>query len=141
MKTEIMSILPIAFQCLHVLFAVVWLGTLIDSELFLWPLLTRLKALNVQEAMRAGSERRKTAVINVGTVVTGYIRGGVDGVFDRLFSLYGVLFLSAAVVATTIIVWWLCKPSRDRPVGWRLYYPSFAVIFGLMIGMRIYSPH
>ena len=48
-----MSPLLIALQSVHVLFAVVWLGTLIDSELFLWPLLTRLNALHVQEEMRS----------------------------------------------------------------------------------------
>ena len=141
MRTEIMPALPIALQCLHVLLAVVWLGSLIDSELFLWPLLKRINAMNVQDELRAPRERKRIGIIIVGTLITGYLRGAVDGVFDRLFSLYGVLFLSAAVVATTVVVWWLVKPTRDRPVGWRLYYPSFAIIFALMVGMRIYSPH
>jgi hypothetical protein len=141
MKTEIMPALPIALQVLHVLFAVVWLGSLIDSELFLWPLLKRINAMNVQDELRSPRERKRTGVIIVGTLITGYLRGAVDGVFDRLFSVYGVLYLLAAVVATTVVVWWLVKPTRDRTFGWRLYYPSFALIFALMVGMRIYSPH
>ena len=141
MRTEIMPALPIALHCLHVLFAVVWLGSLIDSELFLWPLLKRINAMNVQDELRSPRERKRIGIIIVGTLITGYLRGAVDGVFDRLFSLYGVLYLSAAVVATTVVVWWLVKPTRDRTFGWRLYYPSFAIIFALMVGMRIYSPH
>ena len=135
-----MSALPIALQILHLLFAIVWLGSLIDSELFLWPLLKRIGALNVQDELRSPRERRRTGVIVVGTLITGYLRGAVDGVFDRLFSVYGVLYLTAAVVATTLVVWWLVKPTRDRK-GWKLYYPSFGVIFGLMVGMRIFAPH
>lgn len=141
METEIMPALAIALQCLHVLFAVVWLGSLIDSELFLWPLLKRINAMNVQDELRSPRERKRTGIIIVGTLVTGYVRGAVDGVFDRLFSIYGVLYLSAAVVATTLVVWWLVKPTRDRTFGWRLYYPSFAIIFALMVAMRVYSPH
>jgi hypothetical protein len=141
MKTEIMPALPIVLQCLHLLFAVVWLGSLIDSELFLWPLLKRINALNVQDELRSPRERKRTGVIILGTLITGYLRGAVDGVFDRLFSVYGALYLSAAVIATTLVVWWLVKPTRDRPIGWRLYYPSFGLIFALMVGMRIYSPH
>lgn len=71
MHTEIMSALPIALQCLHLLFAVVWLGTLIDSELFLWPLLARLNAMNVQDELRSKRERRKTGVIILGTLSLG----------------------------------------------------------------------
>jgi uncharacterized membrane protein len=141
MKAELMSNLTILLQSVHVLFAVVWLGTLIDSELFLWPLLTRLGALNVQDEMRSKKERRKTAVIIYTVLFSGYLRGVVDGVFDRLFSLYGVLFLCASVLVTTVVVWWSCKPTRDRPIGWRLYYPSFALIFILMVAMRVYTPH
>lgn len=141
MKTETLSALSIAMQCMHLLFAVVWLGSLIDSELFLWPLLKRINAMNVQAELRSSRERRRIGVIIVGTLITGYLRGAVDGVFDRLFSLYGVLFLSAAALTTTTVVWWLCKPTRDRTLGWRLYYPSFALIFALMVGMRVVSPH
>jgi len=141
MNTEIMPALAIVLQTLHVLFAVVWLGSLIDSELFLWPLLKRINAMNVQDELRAPRERKRTGVIILGTLITGYLRGAVDGVFDRLFSIYGVLYLCAAVVATTLVVWWLVKPTRDRTFGWRLYYPSFAIIFGLMVAMRIFSPH
>jgi uncharacterized membrane protein len=136
-----MSPLLIALQSVHVLFAVVWLGTLIDSELFLWPLLTRLNALHVQEEMRSKRERRKNGVIIFTTLITGYLRGAVD-VFDgNLFTLYGVLYLCAAVWAIMMVVWWACKPTRDRKIGWGLYYPSFAVIFALMIAMRVFSPH
>ena len=141
MHTEIMPNLTIVLQALHVLFAVVWLGTLIDSELFLWPLLTRMNALNVQDEMRSTRERRKNGVIIFGTLITGYLRGALDVFDERLFTLYGVLYLLAAVWAIMLVVWWACKPTRDRKIGWRLYYPSFAVIFALMIALRVYSPH
>jgi hypothetical protein len=42
----------------------------------------------------------------------------------------------AAIVGVSMITWWLNFPSRDRRVGWRLYYAGFGVIFALMVALR-----
>jgi uncharacterized membrane protein len=134
--------LDVILQALHLLFAVFWLGSLLYTEIILWPELRKIGQLGtVQGALRTVKVRQRIGIAIVGTIVTGYARGIADGVFDRLFTPYGVMFVLAAIVGIATMVWWLNFPTRDRKIGWKLFYSSFAVLFALMIGLRFYAPH
>jgi uncharacterized membrane protein len=129
--------LNVILQALHLLFAAFWLGSLLYTELILWPELRKIGQLaTVQGPLRTAKVRKRIGIAIVGTLVTGYARGVSGGVFDRLFSPYGVLFLLAAIITIATTVWWLNFPTRDRKIGWRLFYSSFVVIFALMIALR-----
>jgi len=136
-----MTLLNVTLQSLHLLFAAFWLGSLLYTELILWPELRKMGQLAaVQGELRKVQIRRQIGIAIVGTIVTGFARGAAAGAFDRLFSPYGVMFLGAAVVGIATMVWWLSFPTRDRKIGWRLFYSSFVVLFALMIGMRFHAP-
>src|SRR5689334_7019124 len=100
--------LLVSLQVLHLLFAIYWFGSLLYTEIILWPRLRMAGMLTeVQGQLRAPELRRIQAIPIVGTILTGYARGAVGGVFDRLYSVYGMLFIAAAVVGTAMIIWWL----------------------------------
>lgn len=126
------------FDALHLLCAVFWFGSYLYTEIVLWPKLREAGMLApVQGALRNVSTRRLNAIFVVGTIVTGYVLGILRGVADRLQSPLGILFVLAAFTGFSMLVWWLIFPSRDRKIGWRLYYSGFWVIFALMIGLRV----
>jgi len=136
-----MTWVDVTLQSLHVLFAAFWLGSLLYTELILWPQLRKMGQLQaIQGELRKVQIRRQIGIAIVGTIITGFARGATAGVFMQLFSPYGVMFLSAALVGIATMVWWLSFPTRDRKIGWRLFYSSFVVLFALMIGMRFHSP-
>jgi uncharacterized membrane protein len=136
-----MSWLNVTLQSLHILFAAFWLGSLLYTELILWPELRKLGQLQaVQTELRKVRIRQQIGIAIVGTIVTGFARGAAAGVFERLFTTYGVLYLTAALVGIATMVWWLSFPTRDRKIGWRLFYSSFVVLFALMIGLRFHAP-
>jgi uncharacterized membrane protein len=136
-----MTWVNVTLQSLHVLFAAFWLGSLLYTELILWPQLRKMGQLQaIQGELRKVQIRRQIGIAIVGTIITGFARGATAGVFMQLFSPYGVMFLSAALVGIATMVWWLSFPTRDRKIGWRLFYSSFVVLFALMIGMRFHSP-
>jgi uncharacterized membrane protein len=136
-----MTWLNVILQGLHMLFAAFWLGSLLYTELILWPELRKIGQLQtIQGELRKVQIRRQIGIAIVGTIVTGFARGATAGVFEQLFSTYSVMFLTAAVVGIATMVWWLSFPTRDRKIGWRLFYSSFVVLFALMIGMRFHSP-
>ena len=126
------------FDTLHLLCAVFWFGSYLYTEIVLWPKLREAGMLApVQGTLRNVSTRRLNAIFIVGTIVTGYVLGILRGAADRLQSPLGVLFVLAAFTGFSMLVWWLIFPSRDRKIGWRLYYSGFWVIFALMIGLRV----
>ena len=136
-----MTWVNVTLQSLHVLFAAFWLGSLLYTELILWPQLRKMGQLQaIQGELRKVQIRRQIGIAIVGTIITGFARGATAGVFMQLFSPYGVMFLIAALVGIATMVWWLSFPTRDRKIGWRLFYSSFVVLFALMIGMRFHSP-
>ena len=136
-----MTWVNVTLQSLHMLFAAFWLGSLLYTELILWPQLRKIGQLQaIQGELRKVQIRRQIGIAIVGTIVTGFARGATAGVFTQLFSAYGVMFLSAALVGIATMVWWLSFPTRDRTIGWRLFYSSFVVLFALMIGMRFHAP-
>jgi uncharacterized membrane protein len=141
MSTSAFSNVGLALQGLHLLCATLWLGSLVYTEWILWPHLRELGLESLRAKLRSIRMRQKMGIAIVGTLVTGYARGAVDGVFDRLMTPYGVLFLVAAILVTASVVWWLMFPTRDRKLGWHLYYASFVPVFVLMIAMRAYAPH
>jgi hypothetical protein len=127
----------VMFQALHLLCATFWLGSLLYTEIVLWPRLRGAGMLtSVQGELRSVAARRIMATFIVGTIVTGFVLGVLEGVTERLQSRFGVLFVLAAIVGVSMITWWLNFPSRDRRVGWRLYYAGFGVIFALMVALR-----
>jgi hypothetical protein len=132
-----MEILNVSVHGLHILCAAFWLGSLLYTELIMWPRLRAVGQLQpMQGALRTVRVRQQVGIFIIGTTVTGYARGALAGVFDNLFSPYGLLFLLAAIVTTATTVWWVSFPTRDRKIGWRLFYSSFFVIFALMVAMR-----
>jgi hypothetical protein len=125
-------------DALHLLCAVFWFGSYLYTEIVLWPKLREAGMLApVQGALRTVSIRRLNAIFIVGTIVTGYVLGILRGAADRLQSPLGIMFVLAAFTGFSMLVWWLIFPSRDRKIGWRLYYSGFWVIFALMIGLRV----
>lgn len=132
-----MSTLSAILQAAHLLCATLWIGSLIYTEWVLWPQMRELGYGSLRPRIRSMKMRRKMGIAIVGTLLTGYLRGWVDGVFDRIFSTYGALFLLSAIIVTASVVWWLHFPTRDRKVGWFLYYASFALVFPLMIALRV----
>lgn len=131
------SVLVIALQAIHLLFAIFWFGSLLYTELVLWPKMRGINLLaEVQAPLRNPSGRLLIAIPVVGTIVTGYARGAVDGVFDKLFTLYGLFFVIAAICGTSMIVWWASFPPRTMKTSWRMFYSGFWVLFALMLGLR-----
>jgi hypothetical protein len=132
-----MTALVICLQVAHLLCAIFWFGSLLYTELILWGRLRALGQLqNVQGELRSPGVRRLMGISIVGTVVFGYLRGVAGGALDRLFTPYGVMFVSAAIVGTAMLVWWLHNPPRTLKNSWRSFYSGFWVLFALMIGMR-----
>jgi hypothetical protein len=126
------------FQALHLLCAIFWFGSLLYTEISLWPRLRAAGLLEpVQAELRNVASRRVMAVFVVGTIVTGFVLGILRGAAAGLQSQFGVLFVLAAFTGVSMLIWWLNFPSRDRRVGWRLYYSGFWVIFALMIALRM----
>lgn len=129
--------LTVSLQALHLLCAILWFGSLIYTELILWPRMRRAGLLaTVQGELRSVTVRKMMAVSIVGTIVLGFARGAAGGVFDRIATPYGTMFVLAAIVGTSMMVWWSSFPTRDRVWSWRLYYSGFWVLFALMLGMR-----
>ena len=76
-----MNSLTISLQALHLLCATLWFGSLIYTELILWPRMRRVGLLSaVQGELRSVSVRKLMAVSIVGTVVLGFARGAAGGV-------------------------------------------------------------
>ena len=132
--------IDILLHSVHLLFAIFWFGSLLWTELILWPQMRLIGQLEtVQGGLRGVAVRKMTAISIVGTIVTGFARGVVGGVFDRLYTPYGVMFLIAAVVGVAMLAWWATFPDRSLKRGWRMYYSSFWVVFATMVGMHFYS--
>ncbi len=131
--------IDILLHSVHLLFAIFWFGSLLWTELILWPQMKLIGQLEaVQGGLRGVAGRKLMAISIVGTIVTGYARGVVGGVFDRLYTPYGVMFLISAVVGVAMLVWWATFPVRSLKLGWRLYYSGFWVLFAMMVGMHFY---
>lgn len=127
----------ITLQVLHLLCATLWFGSLIYTEIILWPRLRAVGQLEqVQRELRYGGGRKIMRVAIIGTVVFGFLRGIAGGVLERLYTPYGVMFMAAAVVGTSMLMWWLHNPARTFKTSWRLFYTGFWVLFALMIGLR-----
>jgi len=132
-----MQALVISLQALHLLFAIYWFGSLLYTELMLWPQLRKAGMLtDVQSELRSPKIRRLLAIPIIGAVFTGYARGVAGGVFDRLYTMYGLFFVLAAFVGVSMVVWWATFPPRTMKNSWRLFYSGFWVAFALMIGLR-----
>lgn len=128
------------FQALHLLCAVFWLGSLLYTEIVLWPRLRAAGMLEpVQAQLRNVTARKILAIFVVGTIVSGFVLGILRGAVDRLQTQFGVLFVSSAFVGVSMLTWWANFPARDRKLGWRLFYSGFCVIFVLMIALRMRS--
>jgi hypothetical protein len=111
------------FDALHLLCAVFWFGSFLYTEIVLWPKLREAGMLaTVQGTLRNVSSRRLSAIFVVATIVTGYVLGILLGAADRLQSPLGMMFVLAAFAGFPMLVWWLSFPSRDRKMGWCLYY-------------------
>ena len=91
--------LDVTLHLIHLVFAIFWFGSYMWTELILWPQMQKAGHLeNVQGALRSVAVRQITAIGIVGTILSGYIRGIAAGVFDRIYTPYGVMFLISAVV-------------------------------------------
>lgn len=133
-------IIEVALHSVHLLCAIFWFGSLLWTEIILWPQMRKSGQLeSVQGALRSVAGRKVQATAIAGTIITGFARGVVGGVFERLYTPYGVMFLLSAVLGVAMLVWWSTMPSRSLKLGWRLYYISFWPVFGMMVGMHFTS--
>lgn len=129
--------LDVTLHAIHLLFATFWFGSYMWSEAILWPQMQKAGHLEaVQGGLRSVTVRQITAIGIVGTILSGYVRGVAGGVFDRLYTPYGAMFLVSAVVGVWMIAWWSTFPARSLKWGWRAYYGGFWVLFAMMVGMR-----
>ena len=129
--------LEVTLHFIHLLCAIFWFGSYMWSEAILWPLMQKAGILeSVQGGLRSVYGRQLQAIAIAGTVVSGFLRGVVGGVFDRIYTPYGVMFLVSAVVGVWMLAWWGTFPQRSLKWGWRLYYSSFWVLFALMVGLH-----
>lgn len=132
-----MLILSFLFHCLHIVCATFWVGSLLYTELILWPRLRASGQLEqVQGELRQVAARKVMAIFIVGTIATGYLRAIFGGAFDRLFSLYGQFFVVGSLIGIAMMVWWACFPPRSMRLGWRSFYASFWLVLLAMVGMR-----
>src|SRR5262245_59187271 len=100
--------LVVILHTIHIVFAMFWVGSLLYTEIVLWPQMRMIGRLaEVQGPLREPSVRVIVGIPNVGTVLFGYLRGVADGVLDRLDTAYGVVFILAAVWGIAMIAWWL----------------------------------
>ena len=130
---------PIVFALhyLHIVCAAFWIGALMYTELVLWPRMRAVGQLEpVQSNLRAAGVRKWMAFFIVGTIATGYGRALAAGVFDRLFTPYGLYFLLGSLGGVWMMVWWASFPPRTMKIGWRLFYASFWPVLGFMVAMR-----
>lgn len=145
-----------ALQWLHVLFAVLWFGSILFTNLIVFPELHRLPPEHetaVRTRLSSGVGRRNTLIMSSGTVGLGIIRGLTGGVLGSLATPYGITFVIAAVIGISMVAWLMFNPYRIRlqhlPSGperemalhrqkliSRMYLAGFPVIFTLMIAMR-----
>lgn len=129
--------LDVTLHAIHLLFATFWFGSYMWSEAILWPQMQKAGHLEaVQGGLRSVAVRQITAIGIVGTILSGYVRGVAGGVFDRLYTPYGAMFLVSAVVGVWMIAWWSTFPVRSLKWGWRAYYSGFWVLFAMMVGMH-----
>ncbi len=135
-----MHLLMIGLQVVHVGMASFWLGTIVLSDVFLWPAMQAMGLkTQVQQGLLRGPLAKTMYVVATGTVLTGYLRGWAGGAFDHLYSLYGVFFVLAGLLGVFATVWWLCGRARAGP-GRTVWLCSMAGMFLLMIGLRFTAP-
>jgi hypothetical protein len=129
--------LTIVFHTLHIICAAFWFGSLLYTEIILWPRLRAAGQLeSVQKELRSIKARKLMGVFIVGTIVFGFLRGVTGGAIDRLYSPYGIMFVVAGLGGTSMLIWWISFPTRDRKIAWRMFYSGFWLMLALMIGMR-----
>lgn len=152
----LLTIALAVLQWVHVIFAVLWFGSILFTNLILFRELHRLPP-DLESAVRtrlsSGSGRRNTLIMASGTVGLGIVRGLTGGVLDSLATPYGMTFIAAGVIGISMVAWLVLNPYRTRlqrmPPGPeretqlrrqnvfnRLYLAGFPVIFTLMIAMR-----
>jgi uncharacterized membrane protein len=150
---------PIALfflQWLHVVFAILWFGSVLFTNIVLFPGLKTLAPRDeaaVLALLRTGRGYRTALVMSIGTVSLGILRGVVGGVLQSLDTAYGVTYLAALVIGLAMVGWLLFNPFRLRLQSMQpspeadllarrqqlfsnVYLAGFPVIFTLMIAMR-----
>lgn len=150
---------PIALfvlQWLHVVFAILWFGSVLYTNIVLFPGLKTLGAEDeaaVLALLRTGRGYHTTLVMSIGTVSLGILRGIVGGALQSLDTAYAVTYLAALAIGLAMVGWLLFNPFRRRLQSLRpgpeadllarqqqlfgkVYLAGFPVIFTLMIAMR-----
>ncbi len=129
--------LILAVHWLHVFCGIWWFGSLIYSRLVVYP---RLRAVGgdleatVRKAVTSGRAGQITIAVAIGTVGLGIVRGLLDGVLERLTTLYGLTYLAALVVGVLMVVYLI--GNWDSKLLNRLYVAAFPTMFTLMVLLR-----
>jgi len=95
-----------ALQWLHIFGGIFWFGSVLTADFILLPTLRNLRAETREEFFRAfvnGAGPKIVAWIAAGTIALGVIRGIVGGVLGNLPSPYGVTWIAAFVVGSTLL--------------------------------------
>jgi uncharacterized membrane protein len=145
-----------ALHWLHVVFAILWFGSVLFTNLVLFPglrTLSRDEGAAVLALLRTRKAYHMTLTMSIGTVSLGIIRGIAGGVLQVLDTAYGLTYLAALVIGLAMVGWLLFNPFQRRlqnmppgPVADRVarreqlfskvYLAGFPVIFTLMVAMR-----
>jgi uncharacterized membrane protein len=136
-NAEWMLVLNYVLHYAHVLCVTFWVGSLLYSEIVLWPALVKTGTLPlVQGELRHIKNRRIVGFFIVGTIVSGLARAVANGSLERLYTPYGACLVAGALVGVWMMTWWLCFPPRSMKWAWRAFYASFWIVLALMFAMR-----
>ena len=125
-----------AVQWLHVFFGVVWFGSITYNNFILWPDLKSKGMLTAAKAAgHEGRGKHMTAVLSIGTVGLGTLRGILGGALQDPFGVYGFTYLIALVIGLAMAIGVNAGWYKDS-YGRAFYLVGFPTMFTLMIAMR-----
>jgi|SRR5579859_916530 len=95
-----------ALQWLHVLGGIFWFGVVLTTDFIVLPAVMRLPSAAQHAFVTALARRAERIVIPVATttILLGLVRGVAGGVLGRLATAYGVTWIAAFVVGTSLLL-------------------------------------
>ena len=127
-----------AVHWIHVILGVYWFGSVLYTNLVLFPVFGRLSPDSeaaARSALRSGRGGTITKVVSFATIGTGILRGLLSEVHERITSSYGLTYLGALAIGILMLAY-LHDALRQSPGRDRAYVASFPVIFTFMVALR-----
>jgi uncharacterized membrane protein len=93
-------------QWLHILGGIFWFGGVLTTDFIVLPVVQGLPSATQHAFVGAFARRATKVVIPVATmtILVGLVRGVVGGVLDRLATPYGVTWIAALIVGTSLLL-------------------------------------